>query len=339
MLKKLSFTYFFLTAVTAFFYSETFEFYEGVYLHGLFGVIGFVYNTYLSFMITESNFGNFYKKLDKYLVISSILLFIFILLKEKTAVLLMSFVYIGLSTAIFFRLKRNQENIRWYFLTASAVIGLLCWIFFAYSLNFDSFFGFDTKFSLNMLSFSFTMSLMILSWLVNDISMANMSFRIIMYLVVGGVLTMFLGMLMSYGPLEFAAASLLVCVIIFLLFTSLQKKNRYIAITFTGLLVTGVLGVWFINLVMSTGKGDRILLNLHSHIAFFGWTTLGMFYLLYRLVLIDGRKMFIAAFSVLLSLAAVSLYFIYDIYILMVISAVMFCIAGFQRLPLDKNQN
>lgn len=165
------------------------------------------------------------------------------------------------------------------------IISLLSWLYFIYALNFSELFGFKTRFSYVLLAFSFPMSLLLFSRYVDLLKISAKRIRLTAVLLVGGVLSMFAGMLLAWPPLKLASAVLLLLLISWYLLQAHRLREPFLLTAFIGLLLTSLTGIWYLLayiLGYGYGPGTKVVLSLHAHLAHFSWATFGIYYLLLR---------------------------------------------------------
>ncbi|MGA1845984.1 hypothetical protein [Deferribacter abyssi] len=323
MLKKLAFFYFFLTAFTTFFYSDFFIFKDNVYIHGMVGIFGFALNAYLSIIVSAKNFKTVYTKLQKIFFYLSVSLVILIFFKSYILITIVSFVYFIFTLPMLLRYDPDYAGVERLFVKSSIYILLLNWIYFMYSLNYDTFLGMKTKLSYNYLSFSFPLSLILFSEFVNFLRMNKREIVVSVVVLVGGVLSMFIGMLLNISIIELLSAGSLLLIILYYFIKSAKVKDKFLFFNYMGLLLTGIFGFWYLYTVIS-GVSDKVILLLHAHFAHYTWATFGLFYLIVKNV----KKRIHCMTSLLLSLIFLSVYLIRNYPFLLYVSFCFFILSG-----------
>ncbi|KAA0259242.1 hypothetical protein FHQ18_01975 [Deferribacter autotrophicus] len=323
MLKKLTFFYFFLTAFTTFFYSDFFMFKEGVYFHGMVGILGFALNAYLSIVVNEKNFKVVFDTLQKIYFYLSIILITLICFKLYVLITIVSFVYFIFTIPMLLRYDPDYVGLEKLFIKSSIYILLLDWVYFMYSLNYNTFFGMKTKFSYNYLSFSFPLSLILFSEFVKFLKMKKKEIVVSVIVLVGGVLTMFIGMLLNIPIIELSSAGILLLLIFYYFVKSGKINDKFLFFNYMGLLLTGIFGFWYLYTVIA-GVSDKVILLLHAHFAHYTWATFGLFYLFVKNV----KKRIYCMANLLLSLVCLSVYLIKPYAFLLYISFCFFVISG-----------
>lgn len=316
-----------LIALSAYLYTDSYRIAPGVHAHGLIGIAGFCYCMFLSFLITRQRYGNRTMPLQ--------ILFALFSLIMATGALLSEFFLLNLAASAslfgclmlwhFFRNTSNQrENV---FLRAAVIISVLCWVYFLYSLNFEYFFIFETRFSYVLLALSFPMSLLLFSRYVDMLNISTPLVNLTIATLVGGVLSMFFGMLLQWYWVEKISAGVLLLLISLYLIRAFRLGNIALIVAFTGLLLTGLSGVWYV-LVAESGTVAMDVLRTHAHLAHFAWATFGIYLLLMLRHSFSSMQQALFLSLLLLSLTALVPHLLFDVPILLHISTTLFLAAG-----------
>lgn len=327
MLKKLFVFYFFLTALTSLFYNDYFRVNDGVYIHGLVGILGFAITGYLAVVVNKRNFPSVFGVLDKIYFYLSLVLMISIFLKNTILITIISFIFLIFTIPLMLRYNPPYAGLERFFVKSSFMILFLDWIYFIYSLNFEKFFMMQTKFSYNYLSFSFPLSLILFSEFIKYLKVKKTEVIFSVLVLVGGVLLLFFGMLLKSKFVEIFSASILLCLIVYYFIKSGYINEKYLFFNFMGLLLTGIFGFWYLLTVFKSG-GDRIILLLHAHFAHYAWATFGLFFLFVK----DKKIRFLTILFLLLSLIIISVYFVLEKRIFLYVSFIFFLFSGIMYL-------
>jgi len=323
MLRKLFLFYFFLTALTALFYNDYFRVTDGVYIHGLIGILGFALTGYFTVVINKRNFPSIYKELDKIYFYLSILLTLAVFIKNTVLISIISVIFMFFSIPLLLRFNPPFIGLEKFFIKSSFIILILDWLYFVYSLNFDHFFMMKTKLSYNYLSFSFPLSLILFSEFVKFLKLKRGEVVLSVFFLVGGVLILFFGMLLQMKIVEILSAIILLGLIVYYFIKSGYIKEKYLFFNFMGLLLTGIFGLWYLLTVFKMG-GDRVILLLHAHFAHYAWATYGLF-----LLFIKNKKLrFYTILLLMISLLFISVYFTLNNRLFLYFSFIFFIISG-----------
>ncbi|MFH7319509.1 hypothetical protein ACHHRT_02730 [Desulfurivibrio sp. D14AmB] len=278
MLRLSCLLYFALTGLSGYLYGLGPQLAPGVNAHGLIGVLGFGYTSFLHFLVTPQRYGPKASRLRNLLAGLSLLL-VAGALAGSSALLngaalgyLLTTILLGLGG----KATANRREDR--FLQTAVLISILSWIYFLYSWNFASFWQLELRFSHILLAFSFPLSLLLFSRYLDLLQISTKQAGLTLVVLVSGVLAMFAGMLLGWSWLETSSAGVLLLLIVFYLLKSAGQRDILLTIAFGGLLLTGASGIWY---VMVYGQNySRILLAAHAHLAHFAWAAYGIYHLL-----------------------------------------------------------
>ncbi|MBB5020992.1 hypothetical protein [Desulfurispira natronophila] len=299
--------YFILTALSGYLYSPCYRIADGVYSHGLIGILGFAYTVFLVFLLSDARYRYYANLLRVTFTVLSLTLVAAFLFNKIWFINLAALAYLIATGALWRYFDATDKPREDLFLRLAIFISLLSWIYFIYSLNFENFLGFESRFSYTLLAFSFPVSLLLFSRIVDILKLSNKQVTITAIVLVSGVLSMFAGMLFSVYWLEKISAGSLLVLILAYLMLAVHQRNTTLAIAFFGLLLTGLSGVWFLLEYTATGEQNLNILRMHAHLAHFAWATYGIFYLSAQHISLSFRWQIAIYVSLFLSLAFLSL--------------------------------
>lgn len=283
MLELTSLINFILTALTAWPGEGGPLLAPGVHAHGLIGVVGFSYSIFLHFLLTPDRYGQYTPWLRRAAALLSLTLSAGALMAAPLLINTAAAGYL-LTNAALLRLFKSTAGIREdLFMGWGVFISLLCWIYLLFSLNFQTILGLNTRLSYSLLAFSFPMSLLLFSRYVDYLDIGRRGVILTALVLIGGVLSLFAGMLTGLTPLEIISATFLLVLIAAYLRQALIGRDLWLTTAFIGLLLTGLSGVWHL-LAYKSGYGQEIVIikGAHAHLAHFAWATLGVYILLLR---------------------------------------------------------
>lgn len=252
-----------------------------VHAHGFIGVLGFSYTMLLHFLVQASRYGAQTTILRRLLALLSLSLAAGALLANYPLLTATGGAYLLVTGVLLYCFTPTDNRREDLFLRWAVTISLLSWIYFVYSLNFPQLLGFKTRFSYTLLAFSFPISLLLFSRYVDLLRISQPQVQLTALVLVGGVLSMFAGMLLAWPPLEIASAGLLLLLIGWYLRQAHRLREPFLRAAFIGLLLTGLTGVWYLLAhILGYGPETKVVLSLHAHLAHFSWATFGIYYLL-----------------------------------------------------------
>ncbi|MDF1614179.1 hypothetical protein [Desulfurivibrio dismutans] len=297
--------------------------------HGFIGVMGFSYTMLLHFLVNSSRYGGKTTALRRLLALLSLLLAGGALLVSKFLLTITGTAFLLTSAALFFYFTPTPNRREDLFLTWAVTISLLSWLYFVYALNFTHLWGFETRFSYIMLAFSFPISLLLFSRYVDFLQISPKHVKQTALVLVGGVLSLFAGMLLVWPPLELASAGLLLLLIAWYMLQAHRLREPFLLSAFIGLLLTGLTGVWYLlAYIMGHGQETKVMLSLHAHLAHFSWAIFGIYYLLLRDNGDQHRNLLPALAPLLTSLLLLAVYLLTEHPWLPAAAVILFLVSG-----------
>ena len=326
MLRLSCLLHFLLTGLSGLFFTAGPQLAAGIHLHGLIGVLGFGYTAFLHLLVTPRRFGAGTRRLRGVLALLSLLLLTGALLNNSILLNGAGAGYLLATTILWRRFRAGASRREDLFLRAAVIISILSWIYFLYSWNFTTLGPLESRFSHILLALSFPLSLLLFSRYLDLLEISSAQVNLTLAVLVGGVLTMFSGLLLGSFWLEIVSAGLLLLLITLYLLRAGVRRDIFLLIAFSGLLLTGVSGIWYV-LAYGHPHGAMIL-AAHAHLAHFAWATYGIFFLLLSRAGYGAKVKALFLGPLLLALAGLVLWMLQPAAWLLTLSLLLFLASG-----------